>query len=210
MYKKYTLKILFLTLISVFLIYGVNFTIDPYGYNSRDNKFLKNLTMFNKPHVINNRINSKGYYYLIGSSRSARVDPTIIENLIDKSTHNIKIDGATLQENFLLASKVKENGSFFIYSLDAFSLNLSREKYSEIKNRYLIFKKELNKSVFFRKFYDSDITIRSLQHVIKKLKNERIDKQYLQENSRNSNFSLNEAINRTGVLNDRFKSNFSN
>ena len=56
----------------------------------------------------------------------------LIQKISGKKTHNIKIDGATLSENRLLASKVKEQGNFFIYSFDVFSSNKSREKYSEI------------------------------------------------------------------------------
>ena len=122
----------------------MNYLIDPYGYQSRDEKFVKNLTMFNIPNVTNARINSDGYYYLIGSSRMARVNPLLIEKITSKKTHNIKIDGATLTENRLLASKVKEQGNFFIYSFDVFSTNQSREKYSEINTRY---KTYLNKMV---------------------------------------------------------------
>jgi len=85
----------------------MNYIIDPYGYNSREDKFMKNLSMFNKPHVTNARLNSGGYYYLIGTSRMSRVNPKIIEDLTGKETHNIKIDGATLTENSFLAKEVK-------------------------------------------------------------------------------------------------------
>ena len=53
--------------------------------------------MFNKPNVTNARINSDGYYYLIGSSRMARVDPNIIESYSKKETHNIKLDGVDIE-----------------------------------------------------------------------------------------------------------------
>ena len=125
--------------------------------------------MFNKPHVTNARINSDGYYYLIGSSRMARVNPQIIEKISGKKTHNIKIDGATLPENSHLANKVKEKGKFFIYSFDAFSSNKQRESYKEIKNRYENYQKELENNIFFSKYFNSDITLRTLQHLIKAL-----------------------------------------
>ena len=40
----------------------MNYLVDPYGYNSRDKKFVKNLTMFNKPNVTSSRLSSDGYY----------------------------------------------------------------------------------------------------------------------------------------------------
>ena len=210
MYKKYILKIFLSFFLVLFLISTINYLIDPYGYQSRDDKFIKNLTMFNMPNVTNARINSNGYYFLIGSSRMARVNPLVIENITGKKTHNIKIDGATLSENRLLASKVKEQGNFFIYSFDVFSLNKSREKYSEINTRYKTYLKELETSIYFSKYFNSDITIRSLQHTIKSLREENLNKQHLEQNSRYSDFRFNLSLNTTGVLNNLDKSNFSN
>ena len=156
----------------IFFVNGFNILIDPYGYQSRDDKFLKNLTMFNKPHVTNARINSDGFYYLIGSSRTSRVNPQVIENITGKPTHNIKIDGATFHENAFLASKVKSKKKFYIYSFDVFSINSSRSKFFEIDSRYQSYKKSVNKEILFDKYYNSDITLRSLQHLIKTLKKE--------------------------------------
>ena len=120
--------------------------------------------MFNKPNVTNARIHSDGYYYLIGSSRMARVNPIVIERITGKETHNIKIDGATLSENRLLASKVKEQGNFFIYSFDVFSSNKSREKYSEINTRFNTYLKELESSTLFDKYFNSVSTTINSDH----------------------------------------------
>jgi len=210
LYKKYLKKIFLYFFLSIILISALNYIIDPYGYKSRDAKFVKNLAMFNKPNVTNARINSNGYYYLFGSSRMGRVDPHMIEKLSGKKTHNIKIDGATLIENTLLASKVKEKGNFFIYSFDAFSLNKSREKSKEINNRLRVYEKELIANEYWSRYFNSDITIRSLQHVIKSLKGENISKQFEEENSRNEGFSLNKAFNDSGVSNNLKKANFAN
>ena len=201
---------LFSFLIVLILLFLINYLIDPYGYQSRDDKFVKNLTMFNKPNVTNARIHSDGYYYLIGSSRMARVNPVLIERITGKKTHNIKIDGATLSENSLLASKVKEQGNFFIFSFDVFSSNKSREKYSEINNRYDSYSKELEGSNLFDKYFNSDITIRSIQHVIKNLRREDLNKQYLEQNSRYYDLKFDLSLKNSGVLNNLDKSNFSN
>jgi len=210
LYKKYVLKSFLLFLLALFLLSGMNYLIDPYGYKSREGKFIKNLTMFNKPNVTNVRIHSDGYYYLIGSSRMARVSPLVIEKLTGKKTHNIKIDGATLTENLLLATKVKEQEKFFIYSFDVFSSNKNRGKFKEIITRYKAYIKELENNIYFSKYFNSDITIRSLQHLIKSFKGENLNKQYLEQNSRYSDFKFNLALNNSGVLNNLEKSNFSN
>jgi len=210
LYKKYLQIILLILVIALCFISAMNYIIDPYGYNSKDNKFIKNLTMFNKPSVTNSRLNSDGYYYLIGSSRMARVNPKVIEEITNKKVHNIKIDGATLQENTLLALKVKEKNKFFIYSFDAFSINKNRLNFQEITNREKAYQSELDNKIFISKYYNSDITIRSIQHLIKALKGEDKNKQYLEENSRNSKFSFNQALTSSGISNSIGKSNFSN
>lgn len=210
MYKKHLIKISFFIGIVFSVIFALNFIVDPYGYKSRDDKYIKNLTMFNKPSVTNSRIQSDGYYYLIGSSRMARVSPQLIESFTGRKTHNIKIDGATFLENLYLASKIKEQGKSFIYSFDVFSLNKSRQEFDEIKNRHYIYKNELEKNIFFSKYFNSDITIRSIQHLIKKSLKEKKDKQYLIENLRNDPFSYDNARSNSGVLNLKQKSNFSN
>ena len=132
MYKKSLQNLFILFSLILLSIVALNFIIDPYGYKSREGKFIKNLTMFNKPHVTKARINSEGYYFLIGSSRMARVDPNVIEELTGRKTHNIKLDGATLLENTLIASEVKERGNFFIYSFDAFSFNKNRQNFQRL------------------------------------------------------------------------------
>jgi len=210
LFKRSVQKISVTFLLLISSIIALNYIVDPYGYNSRDGKFIKNLTMFNKPHVTNARINSDGHYYLIGSSRMARVNPQAIEKISGKQTHNIKIDGATLPENYNLAFRVKDVGKFFIYSFDAFSANKARESYKEIMIRNEQYQKVISDNVFFTKFFNSDITLRTLQHLIKILKGEVIDKQYLEENSRFSGFDFDTVLDKSGILNNLSKSNFSN
>ena len=210
MFKRSVQKISVTFLLLISSIIALNYIVDPYGYNSRDGKFIKNLTMFNKPHVTNARINSDGHYYLIGSSRMARVNPQAIEKISGKQTHNIKIDGATLPENYNLAFRVKDVGKFFIYSFDTFSANKARESYKEIMIRNEQYQKVISDNVFFTKFFNSDITLRTLQHLIKILKGEVIDKQYLEENSRFSRFDFDTVLDKSGILNNLSKSNFSN
>jgi hypothetical protein len=210
LFKRSVQKISVTFLLLISSIIALNYIVDPYGYNSRDGKFIKNLTMFNKPHVTNARINSDGYYYLIGSSRMARVNPQAIEKISGKQTHNIKIDGATLPENYNLAFRVKDVGKFFIYSFDTFSANKARESYKEIMIRNEQYQKVISDNVFFTKFFNSDITLRTLQHLIKILKGEVIDKQYLEENSRFSRFDFDTVLDKSGILNNLSKSNFSN
>lgn len=210
MYRDYLYKLLLACTIFVIFFSVMNYIVDPYGYNSRDDKFIKNLSMLNKPHVTNARLNSNGYYYLIGTSRMARVSPKVIEDITGRDTHNIKIDGATLEENLFLAREVKKREKNFIYSFDAFSLNKNRLNHKEISTRYDSYKDEFNATTLLTKYFNPDITIRSMQHILKSINKTDISKQFINENSRNEDFNLEGVISDSGVLNNVNKKNFSN
>lgn len=171
--------------------------------------------MFNKPHVTNARLNSDGYYYLIGTSRMSRVDPRLIEGITGKDTHNIKIDGATLKENILLAKEVKRLNKNFIFGFDAFLLNRNRLSHKEINNRYNTYKDELSQPTLLTKFFNSDITIRSIQHILRSIKGKDRNKQFTDENAQNPeqdyNFSFENVVSDSGVLsiNNADKKRFS-
>jgi hypothetical protein len=188
----------------------MNYIVDPYGYSSRDGKFIKNLSMFNKPHITNARLNSNGYYYLIGTSRMSRVNPKVIEDITGRDTHNIKIDGATFKENLFLAREVKKREKNFIYSFDAFSLNKNRLNHKEISSRYDLYKDEFNAATLLTKYFNSDITIRSIQHILKLIKGSNFNKEFVNKNLQNSEFTLGDVAADSGVLNNKNKKNFSN
>lgn len=209
-YKRYLQKLLLILSFFVLSIFLLNYFIDPYGYMSRQNKFIKNISMVNNPQVINARINSDGFYYLIGTSRMSRIDPHIIEILTKQPTHNIKIDGATLRENYYLAQEIKKRNKNFIYGFDAFSLNITRNNYDEINYRFELYKNELQNNNRFTNFYNSDITIRSLQHLSKNLQNYPYNKKYIEENEHNFNYNKQSILDHTGIANNTNKKNFSN
>jgi len=62
LYRGYLYKLLLVCIIFVVFFGAMNYIVDPYGYSSRDGKSIKNLSMLNKPHVTNARLNSSGYY----------------------------------------------------------------------------------------------------------------------------------------------------
>ena len=97
----------------------------------------------------------------------------------------------------------------FIFGFDAFSLNKNRLNHKEIRTRYNSYKDELKQSNFLNKFFNSDITIRSIQHLIKLLKKDNYNKHFIEKNIRESVFSVTDVLNDSGVLNDTPKKNFS-
>ena len=209
MYKSYLNKLLLTCFVFITFFAVMNYIVDPYGYNSREGKFIKNLSMFNKPHVASARLNSDGFYYLIGTSRVSRINPKIIEDLTGKNTHNIKIDGSTLSENLFLAKEVKNRDKNFIYGFDAFSLNKNRLTHKEIYERYSLYKEEFNSTSLVTKYFNSDITIRSIQHILKLIKGGDFNKEFINKNSQNSEFTIDDVAIDSGISNNNNKKNFS-
>ena len=209
--KKWLLAFLLLSMILILSISSFNYYIDPYGYQSRENKYIRNLSEISKTTILHNRIISDGYYYLIGTSRLVRLDPSFIEKVSSKKTHNIHIDGSTLKENVLLAKYVKSKNKNFIYGFDAFSLNQSRLKHKEIQNRYETYKKELASNPnIFTKYFNSELLSVSLKHLKSERKNRDYYDKFTIENNYTYNYSI-QAVNKDkGYDNKQQKKNFSN
>ena len=209
--KKWLLAFLLLTMILIISISSFNYYIDPYGYQTRENKYIRNLSEISKTTILHNRIISNGYYYLIGTSRLVRLDPAFIEKVSSKKTHNIHIDGSTLKENTLLAEHVKSKKKNFIYGFDAFSLNESRLKHKEIQNRYEAYKKELESNPnIFTQYFNSELLSVSLKHQKSERKNRDYYEKFSIENNYKYKYSI-DAVNKDkGYDNIAEKKNFSN
>ncbi|MCK5110278.1 MAG: hypothetical protein KAQ94_02070 [Arcobacteraceae bacterium] len=209
--KKWLISFFLLTVFLILSVISFNYSIDPYGYQSRNNKYMKNLSEVSKTTILHNRIISDGYYYLIGTSRMVRVDPSYVEKTSTKKTHNIHIDGSTLKENYLLAKYVKNKDKNFLYGFDAFSFNKSRLEYAEIKNRYNTYKKELSSSPnLFTQYFNAELLSASIKHKKYIRKNKDFYENFKTENKYNYQYSLESVNNDKGYDNKQLKKNFTN
>jgi len=209
--RKWILLFFSLSSILIAAILYFNYIVDPYGYQSRENKFIRNLSEVTKTNIIHNRLISDGDYYLIGTSRMVRLDPYYIEKISNKKTHNIHIDGSTLKENYMLAQYVKYKKKNFIYGFDAFSLNENRLKHQEIRLRYQTYKKGLSHSAnFFTQYFSADLLSASLKHQKDVKKGKNFFLKHTEEDKRTYSYSI-EAVNKEqGYDNQDKKKNFSN
>jgi len=209
--KKWLLGFLTLSIIFIAGISSFNYYVDPYGYQSRENKYMRNLSEISKTTVLHNRLISEGYYYLIGTSRLVRLDPSYIEKISKKKTHNIHIDGSTLKENLLLANYVKKKKKNFIYGFDAFSLNESRLEHKEIQHRYETYKMELSSNPnIFTQYFNSELFSVSMKHRRSVKKNRNFYEKFSVENGYQYTYTIDAVNNNKGYDNKQQKKNFSN
>lgn len=211
MYSKRWIKKWFQILfILVAIIFMFNYIVDPYGYFSRENKFINNLTRTTKPEILNNKLYTNAQMYIIGTSRQMRVNPQVIENLINKPTVNVNITGSTLSENLMLAKKIKQLEKNFIYGFDCTSLNNYRiENFEEIKNRYVSYKKELEKHKnIYASLINMDITKKSIQHLKNIYRHK--DYNYIENYENKHKYKINSDVIIHGVNGKQKKSSYSN
>ena len=210
MNNKLWLKLLFMILFAITLSIGIfNYYIDPYGYFSRENKFINNITRVNKPEILNTKLYANGQIYIIGTSRQMRVNPQLIENLTQKATHNVNITGSTFSENTILAKKIKNLGKNFIYGFDCTSLNKYRvENFSEITNRYVTYKEELKryKNIYLA-LLNFDITLLSINHILDRLNNK--DYYQIENHENNHPYTINSKVIIGGVDGTNEKASYS-
>jgi len=185
---KYT--VLFF-IISSSLLYLLIYKVDPYGYFSKKDKYIYNLTHIDYPNIIHNKILMQNDLYLLGSSRQMRINPLRVEEYSNKSVQCIAQMTSTLDDNLFLVKQIKAINKNFIYSFDAFTLNNSRMKSNVVlKNRLQIYKNEFNsnKNIYFNLF-DMDILFRSIEHIYLKIKSKKYNYQEVDENNKISFFN---------------------
>lgn len=211
-FKRWIFLLLLSTFVFGALIVKYNYSTDPYGYNSREDKFVRNLSEISNPNILINRITSDGEYYIIGTSRMVRVNPKIIENLTNKKAHNIHIDGSTLKENHLLAKVVKEHKKNFIYGFDAVSLNKGRLIHPEIQQRFNSLQKGLESNTnILKKYFSLDLLVASIRHSKDIKRDKKFDQKYIDENNINYTYLYQDVVKEQGYDNSKNRTTgFSN
>jgi len=188
MRAKKWLSITFSILISTyFILYLFIYNIDPYGYFSKENKYIHNLTHVSNTIIVHNKLLVKDDIYLIGSSRQMRINPIEIEEYTKKSVQSLAQLASTLNANIFLAKEVKKINKNFLFSFDAFSLNSSRINLNlSINDRVKIYEKEFNdKRNIYLRLFDMNILQASINNFILKIKNKKLNFNELKENKLN-------------------------
>lgn len=175
---------------SVYILLGFSFGLwmfifltDPYGYFSKEKKYIYDTTHIDYPNVIHNKILTKNDIYLIGSSRQMRIDPQLVQTYTGKSVQCIAQMTSTMDDNIFLAEKIKKLDKNFIFSFDAFSLNQSRINSNKaLRDRLNTYKQEFEnsqnttglsayiKNNIYLSLFNMDLFLTSLQHHLLYLK----------------------------------------
>lgn len=197
MNAKKWIKIWFIFIMIIPLTGLFNYYIDPYGYHSKNDKFIEDLTRVNKPFVLNNKLYCDTDIYIIGTSRQMRVNPQLIEKYSNKVVQNINISGSTLSENLMLAKKVNSLDKNFIYSFDCFSLNKYRvDNFGHISNRYHTYQHELEKkSNILSSYINKDLVTLSYTNVLNRLKGHKYNQIEIDENTKVAEYNETKIIN---------------
>ena len=206
------LKLWFISTFLVLLVISiVNAIVDPYGYFSREDKYLANISRESKPNIIKTRIHSQGQYYIIGTSRQRRINPNWIELHTKQSTHNINISACTLEEEIFLVKKLKEVDKNFIVGLDPFSLNQTRiQTAKELELRYHSFQNTLNTEFyFFKEFLNYDLLFASIKHIGRMISKKPYDYKEQIENKTVFDINVNEIKNSFGKSSKGFYRNYT-
>lgn len=168
MWKKFSFRVLIFTSLIVLLVGGFNLIVDPFGIRTIDGKFSEYLSMeenfrIHKAKIFSNYPNT----IVFGSSRAQRIDPKNLK-AYGINARITPISGNTLDEEILIAEYAKNNGKNLILGFDAFTLNDSRMKHTEIINRKIALENELNSKSFW--FLSLEPTlISSVKHLLKKI-----------------------------------------
>ena len=109
------------------LVLSINYFTDPYGIRNIEAAFVNNVTKNNHIRILN-KLKVRSDYYLLGTSRLRRIDPLDIQRHLDKSVHNINIEGSSFYENLFLAEEVKAMKKNVIFGFDALTLNSNRKQ----------------------------------------------------------------------------------
>ncbi len=185
MNSKKWLKIWILcVLFFVFIVGLFNYVVDPYGLKSNSDKYVHYLRG-GGPRLVNVKLKMNADYYLIGTSRVDRIDPTIIENYINGHVYKINMDSSNLKDNILFASEVKKQNKNFIFGFDASTLNKNRSLHKEISNRYNAYYDEIKNNEIYSFYFNSSHLFTSVRDLAKRFMNVDLQMVFKKENKEN-------------------------
>lgn len=125
--KKFSfLCITFLGSISL-LFYIFSLYCDPYGLQDTRKKKVENLIL-STSFLIKEKLEKKVPYYIIGTSRTRRIDPRLPQMYLNQQVFHLGFSGYTISPILILLQQIKKNGNNVIMGLDTFALNNEGDK----------------------------------------------------------------------------------
>lgn len=125
---RINLKLWFFTILMLSIsIIVFNFIINPFGIFEHETKFntIKNNLLSDKMTKFYYAKRSEATVLIIGTSRSAHMNPEVLENVLNKKVYNLSLGGSTIYEHYHNIKYFVENKNIdiVILSTDFFSYN---------------------------------------------------------------------------------------
>lgn len=134
--------------LSILLILSI--IIDPYGFRTKNNKrfdFINN----ESPFLISKKINLQTEYYLLGTSRTLRINLIHLEKYLQSPVAFLGISGQSFSQLLILVKKLKKQHARLIIGLDPFSLNAFYDQKNQ--NNILTLQNAIQNNQFCSTFY---------------------------------------------------------
>ena len=129
--KTWSIAFVLIIFLGSLFIVSINYYLDPFGLRSVENKNFINLSRVSYSYLYPIKIAQKAPYYLVGSSRTKRINLPFLAHYLHKHIIFVGMPAQSFEESLTLIKALKANGSHFVSGFDAFTLNTER------KHKYL-------------------------------------------------------------------------
>jgi|GEM_PF-3661013 len=160
--KKWIKVFVALSFLGVVFVGGVNFVVDPYGYNNlvlieKINKNKNSNTSMTTRYKSNILTNGNFNVIMLGTSRIGVMDPSIVKNYLNLETFNLEYPGsnAEIHNKFFKYANHFNEVKYLIYGIDFMAFNENRiikndfKEFYDLQNKLENFEKISNYELYF-------------------------------------------------------------
>ncbi len=137
-YKYWVITFVMLTFLCSAGLGVSNYLLDPFGLRSVEDKDFYNISRTDISYLYPVKIAQKAPYYLVGTSRTGRINLSIAARYLQAHIMRVGSGGQTLQESLFLIKHIKANGGCFISGFDTFSLNTHYSSSDRLQNAFTV------------------------------------------------------------------------
>lgn len=121
--KTWSIAFVLIIFLGSLFIVSINYYLDPFGLRSVEDKNFTNLSRVSYSYLYPIKIAQKAPYYLVGSSRTRRINLPLLAYYLHKHIIFVGMPAQSFEESLTLIKALKVNGSHFVSGFDAFALD---------------------------------------------------------------------------------------
>lgn len=145
-FKSFFSVYIFGVFCSILLLYIFSITVDPYGLISNQDKNVEDLTTQDS-FVMSAKIKSQTRYFLLGTSRSLRIDPLLPQKYLHAKVTHLGFHGQSISQWNLILKEIQKRNVNIILGFDSFSINQYYDEYLNLGVK--LFEEAVNKNSTF-------------------------------------------------------------